>query len=73
MADEYLKNGKVSSGVHVVLEHVFFLLGFGATNEGPIDLSDASAIISSVAAMLRLWDDLGSAKVSNLRRTGGLY
>nr|XP_027105074.1 (3S,6E)-nerolidol synthase 1-like [Coffea arabica] len=73
MADEYLKNGKVSSGVHVVLEHVFFLLGFGATNEGPIDLSDASAIISSVAAMLRLWDDLGSAKDEDQNGHDGSY
>ncbi|RVW86434.1 (3S,6E)-nerolidol synthase 1 [Vitis vinifera] len=30
-ADEYLKNGVISSGVHVVLVHMFFLLGHGIT------------------------------------------
>ena len=31
--DEYLKNGIISSGVHVVLVHLFFLLGHGITRE----------------------------------------
>ncbi|PIN02555.1 Tricyclene synthase [Handroanthus impetiginosus] len=58
-ADIYLKNGKVSSGVHVVIVHLFFLLGLGG---GAIHLKDTSQLTSSVAAILRLWDDLGSAK-----------
>lgn len=63
-AEEYLANGKVSSGVHVVLVHLFFMLGLGGPNEGAVHLKDAStSLISYVAAILRLWDDLGSAKV----------
>jgi (3S,6E)-nerolidol synthase len=65
-AEEYLKNGMVSSGVHVVLVHMFFLLGFGAREERAIKLEDGSGIISSVAKILRLWDDLGSAKVMQI-------
>lgn len=62
-AHEYLKNGVISSGVHVVLVHLFFLLGHGITR-GNVDLvDDFPSTISSTAAILRLWDDLGSAKV----------
>ncbi|KAL8512045.1 hypothetical protein ACS0TY_018486 [Phlomoides rotata] len=64
-AEEYLANGKVSSGVHVVLVHLFFLLGLGGTFRSAataIHLNDTSTLISCVAAILRLWDDLGSAK-----------
>lgn len=60
-ANEYLANGKVSSGVHVVLVHLFFLLGHNAAN-----LDDISNLVSSVAAILRLWDDLGTAEVVKL-------
>ena len=63
-ADEYLRNGIISSGVHVVLVHMFFLLGDRTTMKNPTIVDDNPAIISSVAAILRLWDDLGSAKVA---------
>ena len=64
-AEEYLNNGIVSSGVHVALVHLFFLIGDGSTREQADQLinSDAS-MLSSTAAILRLWDDLGSAKVT---------
>ena len=65
-AEEYLKNGITSSGMHVVLVHMFFLLGLGATEESVIEVEDVSGIISSVAKILRLWDDLGSAKVMQI-------
>ena len=66
-ADEYLKNGVISSGVHVVLVHMFFLLGHGITKRNVDTVDDFPEIISSVAKILRLWDDLGSAKV-NLKK-----
>ncbi|KAI3466605.1 hypothetical protein Pfo_023268 [Paulownia fortunei] len=72
-AEEYLANGKVSSGVHVVLVHLFFLLGLGGTNEGTIHLNDTSTLISCVAAILRLWDDLGSAKDEHQNGKDGSY
>jgi len=67
--DEYLTNGIVSSGVHAVLVHMFYLLGLGVSS---IHLEDVSAISSSVATILRLWDDLGSAKVTK-RKISSLH
>ncbi|KAK3014674.1 hypothetical protein RJ639_009987 [Escallonia herrerae] len=61
-ADEYLNNGIVSSGVPVVLVHMFFLLGYGATKESANLVNENPAIITSIATLLRLWDDLGSAE-----------
>ncbi|CAI0407016.1 unnamed protein product [Linum tenue] len=60
-AEAYLKNGIVSSGVQVVLVHLFFLLGQGLTqrNEDLVN-GDDPPVISSVAKILRLWDDLSS-------------
>ncbi|CAI9087705.1 OLC1v1021849C3 [Oldenlandia corymbosa var. corymbosa] len=60
-SDEYLQNAKVTSGVHVVLVHAFYLLGFG-TNKSSITLDDTLRITSSVATIFRLWDDLGCSK-----------
>lgn len=63
-AEEYLENGIVSSGVHVVLIHIFFLLGKGINQQTVNKIDKSPPIISSSATILRLWDDLGSAQVS---------
>ncbi|CAN4117427.1 unnamed protein product [Withania somnifera] len=68
--DEYLKNGLVSSGAHVVLVHMFYLLGLGVSS---IHLDNISAMCSSTAMILRLWDDLGSAKDENQEGNDGSY
>ncbi|KAJ9690162.1 hypothetical protein PVL29_012688 [Vitis rotundifolia] len=62
LTDDYSKNGIISSGVHVVLVHMFFLLGHGVTKRNVGIVDDFPGIISSAATILRLWDDLGSAK-----------
>uniref|UniRef100_A0AAU7LL56 Linalool/nerolidol synthase n=1 Tax=Zanthoxylum ailanthoides TaxID=159071 RepID=A0AAU7LL56_9ROSI len=72
-AEEYLKNGIVSSGVHVVLVHIFFLLGHGITKETVELIDNSPVIISSTATVLRLWDDLGSAKDENQDGKDGSY
>uniref|UniRef100_A0A5B7BT67 Putative (3S)-linalool/(E)-nerolidol synthase n=1 Tax=Davidia involucrata TaxID=16924 RepID=A0A5B7BT67_DAVIN len=72
-AEEYLKNGTVSSGVHVVLVHIFFLLGHGMTKGSANLVNENTGIISSVATILRLWDDLGSAKDENQEGQDGSY
>ncbi|XP_021640399.2 probable terpene synthase 13 [Hevea brasiliensis] len=72
-SEEYLKNGNLSSGVHAVLVHLFFLLGEGITKEN-VELIDANpGIINSTARILRLWDDLGSAKDENQDGYDGSY
>nr|BBO53755.1 putative nerolidol synthase [Scoparia dulcis] len=75
-ASEYLENGKVSSGVHVVLVHSFFLLDVGKArgNGSPLfHVNDVSRLISSVATILRLWDDLGSAEDEKQDGKDGSY
>ncbi|CAA2993786.1 (3S,6E)-nerolidol synthase 1-like isoform X1 [Olea europaea subsp. europaea] len=72
-SNEYLENGKVSSGVHVVLVHLFFLLGINRKTEGAVQVHDISDLISSVATILRLWDDFGSAKDEQQDGNDGSY
>ncbi|KAG8635276.1 probable terpene synthase 13 isoform X2 [Manihot esculenta] len=72
-AEEYLENGIVSSGVHVVLVHVFFLLGHGLTREAVELVNSYPPIISSSATILRLWDDLGTAKDEDQDGHDGSY
>nr|WBW04244.1 terpene synthase [Ficus abelii] len=72
-AEEYLRNGVVSSGVHVVLVHIFFLLGQSITQETVEFLDNMPGIITSTATILRLWDDLGSAKDENQEGNDGSY
>ncbi|KAG8634414.1 hypothetical protein MANES_17G030605v8 [Manihot esculenta] len=72
-ADEYLKNGILSSGVHAVLVHLSFLLGQDITKENVELLDSNPGIIYSTAKILRLWDDLGSAKDENQDGHDGSY
>ncbi|XP_044461282.1 (3S,6E)-nerolidol synthase 1-like [Mangifera indica] len=72
-AEEYLKNGIISSGIHVVMVHVFFLLGQNVTEETVQLIDNNPGIISSTASILRLWDDLGSAKDENQDGKDGSY
>ncbi|CAK7350845.1 unnamed protein product [Dovyalis caffra] len=72
-AEEYLRNGIVSSGVHVVLVHMFFLLGQGINKETVDFVDGIPAIISYTAMILRLWDDLGTAKDENQDGRDGSY
>ncbi|KAJ6706926.1 hypothetical protein OIU85_027299 [Salix viminalis] len=72
-SEEYLRNGIVSSGVHVVLVHMFFLLGQGINKE-TVDFVDGfPPIIALTAMILRLWDDLGTAKDENQDGNDGSY
>lgn len=68
--DEYLKNGLVSSGVYVALIHLFYILGLGVSS---MHLQDISLMSTSIAKILRLWDDLGSAKVIYVYLTSEIH
>ncbi|KAI9112447.1 hypothetical protein K1719_016644 [Acacia pycnantha] len=72
-AEEYLENGLVSSGVHIVIVHVFFLLGEGITQHKVHMIDTNPPIISSSATILRLWDDLGSSEDENQEGNDGSY
>ena len=51
----------------MILVHTFFFLGEGITNETVHLMDDGPGIISSKATILRLWDDLRCAKVTNIQ------
>nr|QWQ79586.1 TPS28 [Juglans sigillata] len=70
---DYLENAIVSSGVHVVLVHSFFLLGQRITEETEDLVENMPGIISSPATILRLWDDLGSAMDESQDGRDGSY
>jgi (3S,6E)-nerolidol synthase len=67
-SEEYLTNTVVSSGVHVVLVHIFFLLGHRLNKETLQLVDTIPGIISFPGTILRLWDDLGSAMVIEYRK-----
>ncbi|RHN52136.1 putative S-linalool synthase [Medicago truncatula] len=75
-AEDYLNNGIVSTGVHVVLVHAFFLLDHvnGITKE-TVDILDENFpnVIYSVAKILRLSDDLEGAKSGDQNGLDGSY
>ncbi|CAA7029782.1 unnamed protein product [Microthlaspi erraticum] len=71
--DEYMKNGVISSGVHLVMLHVYFLLGEELTTDKVELIESNPRIISSAATILRLYDDLGSAKDENQDGIDGSY
>ncbi|XP_027920567.1 (3S,6E)-nerolidol synthase 1-like [Vigna unguiculata] len=56
--EEYLKNGIVSTGVHMILVHAFFFIGEGITEETVAVMEGLPTLISTTATILRLCDDL---------------
>ncbi|GAB4826798.1 hypothetical protein Ancab_033679 [Ancistrocladus abbreviatus] len=64
-AEDYLENGIVSSGVHVALVFLYFLLGEGINKDKVDHLNGNPSIITNSATIHRLWDDLGSAMDEN--------
>ncbi|KAL8130133.1 hypothetical protein V2J09_019288 [Rumex salicifolius] len=59
---EYLNLGIITSGVPMILSHGFFLLAETLNTDTLQLLNDDPKIISSVATILRLSDDLGTAQ-----------
>ncbi|XP_048550820.1 S-(+)-linalool synthase, chloroplastic-like [Triticum urartu] len=69
-SEDYLRNGIVTSGAPLVFLHLFFLLGHDFT-EGNNDR--ILRIISCTAKIMRLWDDMGSAKDESQAGLDGSY
>ncbi|KAK7400449.1 hypothetical protein VNO78_11657 [Psophocarpus tetragonolobus] len=72
-AEEYLKNGIVSTGVHMILVHSFFLMGEGITQETVTLMDEFPSLISTTATILRLCDDLEGDQGVNLDGNDGSY
>jgi (3S)-linalool synthase len=62
-AEDYLRNGVITSGVPLTFVHIFTLVGCEQSIESLID--QMPSVISCPAKILRLRDDMGSAKVSH--------
>ncbi|TVU33615.1 hypothetical protein EJB05_25440, partial [Eragrostis curvula] len=74
-SEDYLRNGVVTSGVPLAFAHVFFLLGHdpGASIEAEKLIEHIPPAISCPAKILRLWDDMGSAKDEAQEGLDGSY
>ncbi|XP_031389611.1 (3S,6E)-nerolidol synthase 1-like isoform X2 [Punica granatum] len=72
-ADEYLKNAIVSTGVPLVMVHLFALLCEDTDRQSTDTMKSFREMSSSTAKILRLWDDLGSAKDENQEGHDGSY
>ncbi|XBH60687.1 hypothetical protein VPH35_115248 [Triticum aestivum] len=57
--EDYLRNGIITSGAPLLFMHLLFMLGHDITEENNDHMS---RIISCPAKIMRLWDDMGSAK-----------
>ncbi|XP_039169796.1 (3S,6E)-nerolidol synthase 1-like [Eucalyptus grandis] len=75
-ADDYLKNAIITSGVPLVLTHLFFLMGQNIANQSMDSKKEEVQlpnIIFLIAEILRLWDDLGCAQDENQNGYDGSY
>ncbi|KAK3431802.1 hypothetical protein EUGRSUZ_E03598 [Eucalyptus grandis] len=75
-ADDYLKNAIITSGVPLVLAHLFFLMGQNIANQSMDSKKEEVPLpntIFLVAEILRLWDDLGCAQDENQNGYDGSY
>ncbi|XP_047309488.1 (3S,6E)-nerolidol synthase 1-like [Impatiens glandulifera] len=74
-AEDYLKNGIISSGMPLTLLHMFFLLetNINSTMAANDMLNDSPLIFSSISTILRLSDDLGCNKDENQDGEDGSY
>ncbi|XP_037470843.1 S-(+)-linalool synthase, chloroplastic-like [Triticum dicoccoides] len=67
---DYLRNGIITSGVPLVFLHIFFMLGHDLTED---NRDYIFRIISCPAKIMRLCDDMGSAKDESQEGLDGSY
>ncbi|KAF0935015.1 hypothetical protein E2562_029536 [Oryza meyeriana var. granulata] len=72
-SEDYLRNGVVTSGVPLVFVHLLFVLGDDVGKDAACFIDNIPPIISCPAKILRLWDDLGSAKDEAQEGLDGSY
>nr|A0A7G5KLV3.1 RecName: Full=Monoterpene synthase TPS4, chloroplastic; AltName: Full=Geraniol synthase TPS4; AltName: Full=Terpene synthase 4; Short=CoTPS4; Flags: Precursor [Cananga odorata]QMW48845.1 terpene synthase 4 [Cananga odorata] len=61
--EEYVENGVTTAGAYMALVHLFFLIGQGVTEENvKLLVKPYPKLFSYSGRILRLWDDLGTAK-----------
>ncbi|XP_050204828.1 probable terpene synthase 11 [Mercurialis annua] len=60
--EEYLHNGVTTGGTYMALVHSFFLMGRGLTHQTAAMMQPYPPLFSFSGRILRLWDDLGTAR-----------
>ncbi|KAK1566731.1 hypothetical protein Q3G72_003483 [Acer saccharum] len=60
--EEYLANGVTTGGTYMALVHAFFLIGQGVNKETAAMIEPYPKLFSCTGKILRLWDDLGTAR-----------
>lgn len=60
--EQYLINAVTTGGTYMALVHSFFLLGKGVTNHTVSMMKPYPELFSISGKILRLWDDLGTAR-----------
>ncbi|CDP20227.1 unnamed protein product [Coffea canephora] len=61
--EEYVENGVTTAGAYMAMVHLFFLIGQGVTEENvKLLMKPYPKLFSCSGRILRLWDDLGTAK-----------
>nr|WHU05661.1 terpene synthase TPS14 [Freesia refracta] len=65
--EDYINNGVTTAGTYMALVHAFFLMGKQITKESLDAVSSCPELFTSSGRILRLWDDLGTAKAEEER------
>ncbi|KAH9792960.1 S-(+)-linalool synthase [Citrus sinensis] len=60
--EQYLRNGVTTGGTYMALVHAFCLMGQGVTKETLAMMEPYPNLFSCSGKILRLWDDLGTAR-----------
>nr|WRW51042.1 geraniol synthase [Uncaria rhynchophylla] len=61
--EDYVENGVTTAGAYMALVHLFFLIGQGVTEDNvKLLMKPYPKLFSCSGRILRLWDDLGTAK-----------
>ncbi|KAG8386980.1 hypothetical protein BUALT_Bualt03G0205000 [Buddleja alternifolia] len=62
-AEDYMENGVITAGAYMALVHAFFLIGQGLTTQNmKLMTKPYPKLFTNSGKILRLWDDLGTAK-----------
>uniref|UniRef100_A0ACD5TBY3 Uncharacterized protein n=1 Tax=Avena sativa TaxID=4498 RepID=A0ACD5TBY3_AVESA len=69
-SEDYLRNGIITSGAPLVFLHLYYMLGHNLTYD---DSDHIHHVISCPAKIMRLWDDMGSAKDEAQEGLDGSY
>jgi (3S)-linalool synthase len=69
-SEDYLRNGVITSGAPLMFLHIFFMLGHDLRET---DVNHITSVVACPAKIMRLRDDMGSAKDEAQEGLDGSY